>query len=65
MAGKYASYSNWIQKEVKIAQRLGKPIVAITPWGAQQISTFVRDNADDIVGWNAKPIVQAIKDHAN
>jgi len=64
MAGKYATYSKWINKEIDIAKKeLSKPIIAITPWGAKQISTTVRDNADIVVGWNSSSIVQAIKEH--
>lgn len=47
MAGKYATYSNWINKELKISKNdFSKPIVAVRPWGAQQISTTVREAAD-------------------
>ncbi len=61
MAGVYSSYSKWIKKEVRIAQRQGKPILAVAPWGNERVSQFVRDNADDIVGWNGSSIVSAIK----
>ena len=61
MAGKYATYSTWINKEMKIAKDFGKPILAIAPWGAQQISSVVRENADEIVRWNAESIVSAIR----
>lgn len=64
MAGKYATFSKWINKEIKIANRLQKPIIAIEPWGAEQTSTIVKDNAVVVVGWNTAPIVQAIKDHS-
>jgi len=64
LAGVYASYSKWIQEEIEIAVAKGKPIIAIQPWGAEKTSKFVKDNATIIVGWNAKPIVQAIKDYS-
>ena len=61
MAGKYATYSTWIQREIKIAKEYGKPIIAIAPWGAQQVSRVVRKNADEIVRWNTDSIVDAIR----
>lgn len=65
MAGKYATYSNWIIKEIKIAQEEftnRKPILAITPWGSQQISSVVKENAEKIVGWNTESIVNGIRE---
>ncbi len=63
MAGKYSTYSTWINKEIKIAKNefsSSKPILAITPWGAQQISKVVRDNAELVVKWNTTSIVKGI-----
>lgn len=62
MAGKYATYSKWINIEIELAQEMNKPILAITPWGASQISTVVRQAADKIVAWNTDSIVTAIRD---
>ena len=67
MAGKYATYSKWINEEIALAQNgftYKKPIVAIKPWGAQQISSTVRDAADEIAGWNTSSIVAAIRRHS-
>lgn len=62
MAGKYATYSKWINEEIDIAKRdFNKPLLAITPWGAQQISSVVRNNADLIVKWNTSSIVNGIR----
>src|SRR3990172_3381546 len=43
MAGKYATYSKWIQREIEIAQGYSKPkpIVAIRPWASEQVSSVV------------------------
>ena len=65
MAGKYSTYSTWIKKEIKIAKKefvTPKPILAVTPWGAQQISSVVRENADRIAKWNTESIVAAIRE---
>jgi hypothetical protein len=67
LAGVYASYSKWIDKEIQIAQNefsSVKPIIAIRPRGSQRISTKVTDAADKIVGWNTESIVSAIRELA-
>ena len=63
MAGKYATYSDWIQREIQIAkQDYDKPIVGIRPWGNEQISTVVSNAADRLTGWNTSSIVSAIRE---
>ncbi len=67
MAGVYATYSSWIKKEINIAKiefLYPKPIIAIKPWAQTNISKFVSENADEIVGWNTDSIVDAIRRHA-
>ena len=67
LAGVYASYSKWIDKEIKIAKSafsVAKPILAIRPWTNERISEMVQDNADRIVGWNTKSIVSAVRELA-
>lgn len=64
LAGVYASYSKWIDKEIQIAQTeflTSKPILAIEPWGSERTSVKVKDAADEIVGWNTESIVSAIR----
>jgi hypothetical protein len=63
MAGKYATYSKWIQREIQIAKKdFSKPIVAIRPWANEQVSSVVSDAADRLVGWNTNSIVSAIRE---
>ncbi len=65
LAGVYATYSKWINNEIRIAQRgfqSPKPILAIQPRGSERISTVVQDAADIIVGWNTESIVGAIRE---
>lgn len=64
LAGVYASYSKWIQKEIEIAKSYSKPIIAVEPWGAERTSTIVKVNADKTVKWQGKSIVDAIKELA-
>ncbi len=63
MAGKYATYSKWIQREIQIAKKdYSKPMVAIRPWANEQVSSVVSDAADRLVGWNTNSIVSAIRE---
>ena len=65
LAGVYASYSEWIQREIDIAKNAfsnPKPIIAVELWGAERTSQIVKDNADMIVKWNAASIVGAIRE---
>lgn len=61
LAGVYSSYSKWINEEIQIAQSMGKPIIAIEPWGAERTSVVVKLAANRIVGWNGPSIIRAIQ----
>lgn len=63
MAGKYSTYSQWIQKEIRIAKiDFNKPILAVRPWANTQTSSIVVQNADRIVSWSTNSIVSAIRE---
>ena len=63
MAGKYATYSKWIEREIQIAKRdFSKPIVGIRPWASEQVSSVVSDAADQLVSWSTSSIVSAIRE---
>lgn len=64
LAGVYSTYSKWINKEIEIAKKYEKPIIAIEYWGAERTSRVVKLNADKIVKWQGVSIVEAIKDLA-
>ena len=61
IAGMYSTYSDWIGKEVRIAQELDKPIISVKPWGAKRTSYITR-KADAKVGWNASSVVDQIRE---
>lgn len=64
LAGVYSTYSKWINEEIVLANSgfsSPKPIIAIQPWGAEKTSTIVKNNADIIVGWNTKSIIDGIR----
>jgi MTH538 TIR-like domain (DUF1863) len=59
-AGMYAHHSKWIRKEIDGARAYGKPILGVNLWGAERKSSVVLSNADEVVGWNRQPIIDAI-----
>lgn len=61
ISGMYAAHREWMQYELDAAVRMGKPIIAIRPWGAQVMPTAVSSVATEIVGWNTSSIVAAIR----
>ena len=61
LAGVYSTYSKWINIEIELAQKMGKRIIAIEPWGSEHTSIVVKRNANQIVRWNTSSIVSAIK----
>lgn len=62
IAGVYASYSDSIKLEIEAAMELGKPIIAVRPYGASRVSSIVENMADRFVNWNADSIVCAIRE---
>lgn len=67
MAGKYSSYSKWINKEIVAANESflnPKPIIGIKPWGNTVVSSVVKNNAIEMVNWNTESIVSAIRTHS-
>ena len=60
-----STYSKWINKEIQISKTdYSKPIIAVEPWASEKTSKIVKDNADEIVKWQSKSIVDAIRNHA-
>lgn len=64
LAGVYATYSKWINKEIEMARKYSKPIIAVQPWGAERTSSVVKNAATVIVGWNAKSVANAVRNYA-
>jgi hypothetical protein len=62
LAGLYSSYSDWIGREIRIAEDEDKPILGVEPWGSNSTSDYVERHADRMVGWNTDSIVEAIRD---
>lgn len=60
--GMYASYSEWIQKEIAGANLYTKPILAVIPRGQERNAEVVLTNASAEVGWNKQSLIQSIWD---
>ena len=62
--GMYASrrHSKWIGKELRLAKKRSKPILAVNPWGQKRRPSIVREAADTEVGWNRASVVRAIRE---
>ena len=61
LAGMYAAHSYWIQKEIDIAQKYGKPVIGVRPRGQQRTPLAVQLAAIEMVGWTSGSIVSAIR----
>ena len=61
LAGVYSTYSKWINIEIELAKRMNKKVIAVEFWGSERTSSVVKQNADIIVKWNSKSIIDAIK----
>lgn len=61
LGGMYAAYSEWILKEIKLAQDYKKPIIGVYPWGQQRMPIEIQNAAIELVGWNTDTIVSAIR----
>jgi len=62
LAGLYSSYSDWIGREIRIAEEEDKAILGVEPWGSDSTSNYVERHADQMVGWNTDSVVDAIRD---
>lgn len=64
ISGMYAVYREWMQYEIDTAKRMGKPIIAISPWGGKVMPLAVSQAATKIVNWNTDSIVSAIRQYS-
>ena len=64
IAGMYANFKYWLQKEVEIAKSYEKPIIGLIPWGQQRTPQYIQDVAIEMVGWNTSSIISAIRSYS-
>lgn len=64
LGGMYAAYSDWIKYEISEAQRLGKTIIGVRPWGQERVPQIVQDaSICPVVGWNSASVIQAARNY--
>jgi hypothetical protein len=63
-AGMEVNFRKFVQYELACAQNFNKPIVGILPWGARRVPRLINEMASEVVGWNRKGIVAAIRRNA-
>lgn len=57
----YCNGRDWIEFEINSAVKMGKPILAVKPWGQEKNAKIVTDNASLTVGWQSQSIINGIK----
>lgn len=62
LAGMYATHSDWIHREINLANKYNKPIIGVIPWGQLRVPIVVQNASRVMVGWNTNSIVSAIRD---
>lgn len=60
LGGKYAE-KPWIRKEVEIARKLGKKIIAVRPYGISRVPAYLEREADEVIGFHPRTIIEIIK----
>lgn len=63
IAGMYAAHSGWIDYEIGEAQRLGKIIIGIRPWGQERMPVKVQAASHVLVNWNSASVIRAIREN--
>lgn len=64
LSGQYSKNPSSLKKQIKIAQNFKKPLIAVRPYGMENVPTFIENLAQDIVGWNTPCIIEVIKENA-
>ncbi len=58
------TYLEWIKIEVSLARKRSRPIILVLPPGVTTAPDFMREAANEVVGWTAASIVAAIRNLA-
>ncbi|MCD8177270.1 MAG: TIR domain-containing protein [Tannerellaceae bacterium] len=64
LSGMYVKYSKWIDFEIDTALSMNKPIIGVQPWGQERVPLKVQNFSKVMVGWNAKSVVDAVRNYA-
>jgi hypothetical protein len=65
IAGMYCKYRGWIQSEIEAALEFRKPIIAVSPYGAERTPSELNERTvTEWVGWRGASMTSAIRKHA-
>ncbi|MFO0964374.1 MAG: hypothetical protein U0793_02130 [Gemmataceae bacterium] len=51
----------WIELELDMARRHGKPVIAVPAWGAAEVSAELRDRADTTAPFDAAAVFEMVR----
>lgn len=54
----------WVEYELKIAGKLGIPIIGLKKWKSKDISDTIESYSKIILGWNIDTIISTIKSYS-
>ena len=60
LSGMYVAYSDWISYEIDTAVDYKKTIIGVRPWGQERVPEKVVANADVMIGWTKKSLIEAV-----
>lgn len=63
-AGAWERYQDWARYTVERAKEMELPVVAIEHFGPREMDIRLKGHADEIVGWDSRSIVDAIRRQA-
>ena len=64
LGGMYAAHSAWIDYEISEAQRMGKTIIGVKPWGQERVPLNVQNaSICPVIGWNRASVIQAARSY--
>lgn len=61
LAGMYVAQAGWIHSEIDSAKDFNKPVIAIAPRGQERFPRALIEDAEALVGWNSKSIIDVIR----
>jgi hypothetical protein len=53
----------WLDFELQMARKHGKPVLAVPPWGTADVEPEVRATADAVIAWDARALLDAVASH--
>jgi hypothetical protein len=60
----YLANRDWVTYQMDVAQAMDLPLIAIEPFGGGAVPDEVRKRAAEVVGWNERNIVDAVRRQA-